>query len=136
MGLKPYNERKLSPDEIGEELRPTLSNEPGVRAYVQNPPSIKVGGQQSRSLYQVTLQGTNTTDLYDNVSVLERKMRDLPSIQDVNSNLQINTPQINIDIDRKQAAAHGVTVAQIESALGDAFGSGQVSTIYTPTNEY
>jgi HAE1 family hydrophobic/amphiphilic exporter-1 len=136
IGLKPANERKLSADEIVEELRPKLSHEPGLRVYVQNPPSINVGGQNSRSLYQVTLQGTNTTDLYDNVSVLERKMRDLSSIQDVNSNLQISTPQINIDIDRKQAAVLGVTVQQIQSALGDAFGSRQISTIYTPTNEY
>jgi hydrophobic/amphiphilic exporter-1 (mainly G- bacteria), HAE1 family len=136
IGLKPLNQRKLSADEVVEELRPKLSREPGIRAYLQNPPSINVGGQSSRSLYQVTLQASNTTELYTNVSVLERKMRDLPTIQDVNSNLQINTPQINIDIDRKQAAALGVTVEQVESALGDAFGSRQISTIYTPTNEY
>jgi HAE1 family hydrophobic/amphiphilic exporter-1 len=60
----------------------------------------------------------------------------MPILQDVNSNLQINTPQINVEIDRKQAAAHGVTIAQIQTALGDAFGSRQISTIYTPTNEY
>jgi hydrophobic/amphiphilic exporter-1 (mainly G- bacteria), HAE1 family len=136
IGLKPFAQRKLSADEVVEELRPKLAHEPGLRAYLQNPPSINVGGQSSRSLYQVTLQASNTTDLYDNVGLLEKKMRDLPTIQDVNSNLQINTPQINVDIDRKQAAALGVTVQQIESALGDSFGSRQISTIYTPTNEY
>src|SRR5260221_2530037 len=67
---------------------------------------------------------------------MEKKMRELPTIQDVNSNLQINTPQINVDIDRKQAASRGVTVAQVETALGSAFGSRQISTIYSPTNEY
>jgi HAE1 family hydrophobic/amphiphilic exporter-1 len=95
-----------------------------------------VGGQSTRSLYQVTLQATNTKDLYDSAGILEKAMKDLPSIQDVNSNLQINTPQINVDIDRKEASAHGVTVEQIQTALGDAFGSRQISTIYTSTNEY
>jgi hydrophobic/amphiphilic exporter-1 (mainly G- bacteria), HAE1 family len=136
IGLKPINQRKLSADQVAEELRPKLSHEPGLRVYIQNPPSISVGGQSSRALYQVTLQATSTKDLYDNTAVLEKSMRDLTSIQDVNSNLQINTPQINVDIDRQQASALGVTVAQIQSALGDAFGSRQISTIYTPTNEY
>jgi len=136
IGLKPANQRKLSADQVAEELRPKLSHEPGLRVYIQNPPSISVGGQSSRALYQVTLQATSTKDLYDNTAVLEKSMRDLTSIQDVNSNLQINTPQINVDIDRQQASALGVTVAQIQSALGDAFGSRQISTIYTPTNEY
>jgi hydrophobic/amphiphilic exporter-1 (mainly G- bacteria), HAE1 family len=136
IGLKPLNERKLSADEVVEELRPKLSREPGLRVILQNPPSLNIGGQSSRSTYQVTLQASSTTELADNVSILERKMRDLPTIQDVNSNLQINTPQINVDIDRKQGASRGVTVSQIETALGDAFGSRQISTIYSPTNEY
>jgi hydrophobic/amphiphilic exporter-1 (mainly G- bacteria), HAE1 family len=136
IGLKPLNERKLSADEVVEELRPKLSHEPGLRVILQNPPSLNIGGQFSRSTYQVTLQASSNSELADNVTILERKMRDLPTIQDVNSNLQINTPQINIDIDRQQAASRGVTVAQIETALGDAFGSRQISTIYSPTNEY
>ena len=136
IGLKPLNQRKLSADEVVEELRSKLSHEPGMRAFLQNPPSLSIGGMSSRSLYQVTLQASNTNDLYNNVGILEKKMRELPTIQDVNSNLQINTPQINVDIDRKRAAAVGVSVAQIETALGTAFGSRQVSTIYTPTNEY
>jgi hydrophobic/amphiphilic exporter-1 (mainly G- bacteria), HAE1 family len=136
VGLKPLDQRKLSADDVAEELRPKLSREPGIRVIVQNPPSLNVGGQSTRSLYQLTLQATNNQDLYDNTGVLERAMRSLPLIQDVNSNLQINTPQINVDIDRRQASAHGVTVEEIQSALGDAFGSRQVSTIYTSTNEY
>ncbi len=136
VGLKPFGERKLSADEVAEELRPKLSHEPGLKVYVQNPPSINVGGQSSRSLYQVTLQATNTKDLYEHAADLEKAMRNLPVIQEVNSNLQLNSPQINVDIDRKQASALGVTVEQIQSALGDAFGSKQISIIYTPTNEY
>ncbi len=136
IGLKPLNKRQLGADEIVEELRPKLSREPGLRVILQNPPSLNIGGQFSRSTYQVTLQASSTAELYDNAKILEQKMRELPTIQDVNSNLQINTPQINVEIDRKEAAARGVTIAQIETALGTAFGSRQVSTIYTPTNEY
>ncbi len=136
IGLKPISQRKLSADDVAQELRPKVSHEPGLRVFIQNPPSISVGGQSTRSLYQVTLQATNASDLYDNTGKLEQAMKDLPLIQDVNSNLQISTPQINVDIDRKGASALGVTVEQIQSALGDAFGSRQISTIYTPTNEY
>src|SRR4030095_1631855 len=136
IGLKPINQRKLSADEIAEELRGKLSREPGLRVIVQNPPSINVGGRQGRSLYQVTLQSNDTKELYDNVDLLQQKMKELPTIQDVNTDLQLNSPQVNVDINRKQSSAVGVSIAQIQSALGDAFGSRQLSTIYTPTNEY
>src|SRR5258706_328170 len=136
IGLKPLNERKLTADEVVEELRPKLSREPGLRVILQNPPSLNIGGQFSRSTYQVTLQASSNSELADSAALMEKKMRELPTIQDVNSNLQINTPQINVDIDRAQASSRGVTVAQIETALGDAFGSRQISTIYSPTNEY
>jgi HAE1 family hydrophobic/amphiphilic exporter-1 len=135
IGLKPLNQRK-SADTVIEELRPKLSREPGLRVILTNPPSLNVGGGFGRSTYQVTLQASTTTELADAAPVLEKKMRELPTIQDVNSNLQINTPQINVQIDREQAATRSVTIAQIETALGTAFGSRQVSTIYSPTNEY
>ena len=134
--LKPPNQRKLSADQVVEELRPKLSREPGIRAFIQNPPSINIGGRSSRSLYQVTLQGTSSAELYDSVKLLEKNMRQVQSIQDVNSDLQVNTPQINVDIDRQQASVVGVTVQQIQTALGDAFGVKQISTIYKSTNEY
>jgi HAE1 family hydrophobic/amphiphilic exporter-1 len=133
--LKPLKQR-VTADQVVEELRPKVSREPGLRVIIQNPPSINIGGRVSRSLYQVTLQGTDTSELYDGVQLLESKMRQLPGLQDVNTDLQINTPQINVDIDRKQASTVGVSVSQIQTALGDAFGTRQISTIYTSTNEY
>jgi len=135
VGLKPLNQR-VSADDVIEELRPKLAREPGLRVILQNPPSLNIGGGFGRSTYQVTIQASSNAELIDNAPILERKMRDLPLLQDVNSNLQVNTPQINVEIDRKQAAAHNVTIAQIQTALGDAFGSRQVSTIFMPTNEY
>ena len=136
IGLKPIGERKLSADEIIEQLRPKVSREPGLRVILQNPPSLNIGGGFGRSTYQVTLQAGSTAELADAAPTLEAKMRAMPLLQDVNSNLQIKTPQINVEIDRKQAATKGVTIAQIQTALGDAFGSRQISTIYTATNEY
>src|SRR5947208_658581 len=135
IGLKPLKQR-VSADDVIEELRPKLSREPGLRVFLQNPPSLNIGGGFGRSTYQVTLQASSTAELADAAPLLERKMREMPILQDVNSNLQINTPQINVQIDRKQAATRAVTIAQIETALGTAFGSRQVSTIYAPTNEY
>src|SRR5438045_4723196 len=135
IGLRPLNQRFSADDGI-EELRPKLSREPGLRVILQNPPSLNIGGGFGRSTYQVTMQASSNAELIDNAPILERKMRELPLLQDVNSNLQVNTPQINVQIDRKQAAAHSVTIAQIQTALGDAFGSRQVSTIFMPTNEY
>jgi len=136
IGLKPLGQRKLSADDVIENLRPKVSRETGLRVILQNPPSLNVGGGFGRSSYQVTIQASTTNELADTAPKLERLMRDMPMLQDVNSNLQINTPQINVDIDRKQAATHNVTISQIQTALGDAFGSRQVSTIYMPTNEY
>src|SRR5437870_6937216 len=135
IGLKPLNQR-LAADDVIEELRPKLSREPGLRVFLQNPPSLNVGGGFGRSTYQVTMQASSNAELIDDAPILEKKMRELPLLQDVNSNLQVNTPQINVEIDRQQAAAHSVTIAQIQTALGDAFGSRQVSTIYMPANEY
>jgi HAE1 family hydrophobic/amphiphilic exporter-1 len=136
IGLKPLGQRKLSADDVIEQLRPKLAREPGLRVILQNPPSLNVGGGFGRSTYQVTIQASSTAELADAAPTLERKMREMPLLQDVNSNLQINTPQLNVEIDRKQAAAHNVTISQIQTALGDAFGSRQVSTIYMPANEY
>jgi hydrophobic/amphiphilic exporter-1 (mainly G- bacteria), HAE1 family len=136
IGLKPLGQRKLSADEVIEGLRPKVAREPGLRVILQNPPSLNVGGGFGRSTYQVTIQASNTSELAEAAPTLEKKMREMPILQDVNSNLQINTPQLNVEIDRKQAAAHNVTISQIQTALGDAFGSRQVSTIYMPANEY
>ena len=134
--LKPREERTLSPEEVIEELRPKLGGIPGMRVYLQNPPLIRIGGQLTKSLYQFTLQGTDTQELYRAAALFEPKVRALPGLQDVNSDLQINSPQVVVEIDRDKASALGVTAGQIETALYNAYGQRQVSTIYAPTNEY
>jgi hydrophobic/amphiphilic exporter-1 (mainly G- bacteria), HAE1 family len=135
LGLKPRGER-LSADEIVNELRPKLSSVPGMNVYMQVPPAIQIGGRPSKSQYQFTLQGTDIALLDTAAKRLEVRMRDIPQIQDVTSDLQISNPEVNVAIDRDRAASLGVSAQQIESALYDAYGSRQVSTIYTPNNQY
>jgi HAE1 family hydrophobic/amphiphilic exporter-1 len=135
LGLKARGER-LSADEIVNELRPKLSSVPGMNVYMQVPPAIQIGGRPSKSQYQFTLQGTDIALLDTAAKRLELRMRDIPQIQDVTSDLQISNPEVNVAIDRDRAASLGVSAQQIESALYDAYGSRQVSTIYTPNNQY
>ena len=134
--LKPRPGRRRTVDEVIQDLRPKLARVPGVRVFLQNLPSIQVGGQLTKSQYQFTLQDADTRQLYHWAPLLEARLRTLPGFQDVTSDLQITSPQVVIDIDRDKASALGLTADQIENALYDAYGSKQVSTIYTSTNEY
>jgi HAE1 family hydrophobic/amphiphilic exporter-1 len=134
--LKPRSKRKLNADEVIQELRPKLAKVPGIQAFLQNPPPIRLGGQLTKGQYQFTLQSPEIKELYEHAPKLEAKMRELPGLQDVNSDLQIKNPQVNIEIDRDKASALRVTANQIEDALYSAYGARQISTIYTPINQY
>ncbi|WP_257236687.1 efflux RND transporter permease subunit [Nostoc sp. 'Peltigera malacea cyanobiont' DB3992] len=134
--LKPRHERHLSADEVVQELRPKLSVVPGIKVFLQNPPAINVGGQQTKAQYQFTLQTPNIQELYQYAPALEEKLRSLSDLQDVNSDLQIKNPQVKVDINRNQASALGLTANQIETALSNAYGTRQVSTIYAPDSQY
>jgi HAE1 family hydrophobic/amphiphilic exporter-1 len=133
--LKPRDERPHA-EEVIQQLRGELAAVPGVRVYPQLLPIIRIGGQLSKALYQYTLQAPDTQELYHWAPILYERLRALPGLQDVNTDLQITSPQVTVDIDRDKAASVGVTVDQIESALGAAYGSKQVSTIFTPANQY
>jgi HAE1 family hydrophobic/amphiphilic exporter-1 len=137
MRLKPASERKLSANEIIQELRPKLAQIPGISVFMQNPPLIRVGGNLTKSLYQYSLQDTDTKELFHWTPILMQKISDQKEIfQDVTSDLQIANPQVNVEIDRDKAAALGVTPEQIENALYDAYGERQSSTIYGDVAEY
>ena len=136
MHLKRRSERKVSADELIQELRPKLARVPGMRVYLQNPPPIRIGGSLTKSLYQYTLQDADTKELYRVAPQLEQKVRQLPGFQDVTSDLQIANPQVSVRIDRDKAAALGLTPQKIEDALYTAYSSRQISTIYAPNNEY
>ena len=133
--LKPRDQR-LPADAIIQELRPKLTTIPGMKVYLQNIPPIRIGGKVTKSEYQYVLQDADTTELYHWAPILEEKMRGLPAFIDVNSDLQITNPTVKVQINRDKASALGVNAEQVEDALYSAFGTRQVSTIYTPSNEY
>ncbi|HWZ44224.1 MAG TPA: efflux RND transporter permease subunit [Candidatus Saccharimonadales bacterium] len=133
--LKPRNQRPHV-EQIIEELRPQISQIPGIRAFLQVPPPIRIGGQLSKSQYQYTLQGPDTDQLYHVAPILEQKARTLPGFIDVTTDLQVKNPEVTVQIDRDKAAALNVDPRQLETALFSAYGSRQISTIYAPDNQY
>jgi HAE1 family hydrophobic/amphiphilic exporter-1 len=134
--LKPREERKLHVDEVIQQLRTKMAAVPGMRVFLQNPPAIRIGGQLTKSLYQLTLQGVDTEELYRSARRLQQELATLPILQDVTDDMLLEKPQINVEIDRDKAAALQVTAQQIEDALYSAYGSRWVSTIYAPNNQY
>jgi HAE1 family hydrophobic/amphiphilic exporter-1 len=134
--LKPIAQRKQDVDTIIEDLRPKLAAVPGMRIFLQNPPLVQVGGQVTKSPYQLTLQGADRNELYTNADALQKKMAALPQLLDVTSDLQTRNPQLNVEIDRDKASSLGISAQQIEDALNDAYGTKQISTIYATSNEY
>jgi HAE1 family hydrophobic/amphiphilic exporter-1 len=134
--LKPRNRRPLSADAVVERLRPKLFSITGINTFLQNPPPITVGGRFTKSLYQFTLQSPDVDILYSSASLFESRMRTLPLVQDVTTDMQLQNPEVTVEIDRDKALALGVTPFQIEDALYYSYGSRQISTIYSATNQY
>ncbi len=135
--LKPRAERTRSVDQIIADLRPKLAQVPGMRVFLINQPPINLGGQQgARSLYQFTLQDTDTAELYHWAPIFETKVREIPGFEDVSSDLQVKNPQVQVAMDRDKISALGLTVNQVETALYNAYGTRQVSQIYAPNNQY
>ena len=134
--LKPREQRLHSPEQIIEQLRPRLNAIPGIKTYLSNPPLIRIGGMTSRSTYQYTLQSPDIAELFRAAPVLESRIRVLPGLQDVTTDLQNSNPQVFIDIDRDRASTLGISAGQIEDALFNSYGSRQVSNIYAPNDDY
>ena len=134
--LKPRAQRKELVNEIIARLRPQLEGNPGMRVFLQNPPTIRIGGQVSKSLYQFTLQSPDKNELYAEAEKLEKALASNSNLHDVSSDLLNKSPQVNVTIDRDRAAAVQVNANLVENALYDAYGPRWVSTIYSPTNEY
>jgi HAE1 family hydrophobic/amphiphilic exporter-1 len=128
-------------DEIIRDLRPKLSGIPGIRVSLQNPPVIRVGGRISRSLYQFTLQSPDSSELYRHAYLFEERLRGLPDLRDLSSDLQLKNPQLSIVMDREKAATMGITAQgisprQVEEAFWNAYSTRRVTTITTPNNQY
>ncbi len=135
MRLKPRNERPHV-DALIQKFRKDFAQVPGINVYLQNPPLIRIGGMLTKSLYQFTLQGPDLQELYHWAPLVQARLGGLPGFQDVTTDLLIRSPQVKVDIDRDRAHALGVSAGQIETALYNAYGQRQVSTIYAPVNQY
>ena len=133
--LKPFKERKPA-DQVVRELRPKLANILGAKVFLQNVPAIRIGGQLTQSPYQYVMRSANIEELYQWAPIIEQKLRSLPGLVEVSSDLQITRPEVTVEIEREKASALGVSAQSIEMALNNAYGARQVSTIYTATNQY
>lgn len=136
ISLKPFEERSKSADQIVRELRPKLAQIPGIKTFLQVPPSIRIGGQASKSLYQVTLMSTDTKKLYLAAEKLRAALENAPELADVTTDVMSGTPQVDITVNRDRAATLAVTQDQIEQTLASAYGQRQISTIYAPSNQF
>ncbi|NMG18926.1 efflux RND transporter permease subunit [Brasilonema bromeliae] len=134
--LKPRSQRRLNSDQIIQEMRPKLTRIPGIQVFLRSPPAIPIGGQQTNSSYQFTLQSLDLQALRQYVPILKDKIKALPGFRDVDSDLELSTPQLQVEIDHKKAATLGITAEQVEQTLGAAYGSSQISKIYTPDDQF
>jgi HAE1 family hydrophobic/amphiphilic exporter-1 len=137
VNLRPRRQRVATVNDIVARLRPKISNLlPGMRAFLSIPQAIRVGGRMSKSSYDFTLFGPDTTQLFAEAQRLEQAMNRLPGLLEVNTDLQIKNPTVKIVLDRDKAAALNLNWNEISSTLYDAFGPQLSSTIYAPTNQY
>ncbi|HEY7637613.1 MAG TPA: efflux RND transporter permease subunit [Gemmatimonadales bacterium] len=134
--LKPRNQRPLDADGAARSITQKLSVVPGMRVYLNNPPVINIGGRSSKSQYQFTLSSSDVDQLYQAAGTFEQRLHQVPGLADVTSDLQIKNPQVQVTVNRDRAAALGIDVNTIESALYNAYGARQVSTILTSSNQY
>ena len=136
MGLKPLEQRNISADEVINRLRPKLNSLPGAVVFLQSAQDLRIGGRQSRSEYQYTIQSDNVRDLVAWGPALLRQMKKLSGFTDVNSDQQNNGLEAMLDYDRATASRMGITPRMIDNTLYDAFGQAEVSTMYTSLNQY
>ena len=134
--LKPRDQRELDVNQVIAELRRKFQRLPGINVIMQNRPPITIGGYVSRAQYYYTMQDVDLDELYKSSKLLQDALAKSPTFADVNSDVDLSTPSVNVAIDRDRAAALGVSVQQVEVALGAAFGGQRISPIYTQADQY
>jgi len=133
--LKPRDARAPIGDII-QQLRQQTASIPGIKVYFQSMPSITMGGQLTKTSYQYVMQGHDLQQLYHWADIVQQKLVTVSGLQDVTSDLEVNNPELMVDVDRDKASLLGVSLYNIEKTLALAFGSQQVSTIFTADNDY
>ncbi|MBA4788233.1 MAG: efflux RND transporter permease subunit [Rhizobiales bacterium] len=136
IALKPQSEGRPSAFNIIQDLRKRVSGIPGVKVFFQPVQNINIGGVASKSQFQYTLQSSDSQALYPAATAMEDRLTALPQLRDVTSDLQITNPQLTINLEKDKAAALGITEEQLRNALYTQFGTRQIATLYTPTNQY
>jgi HAE1 family hydrophobic/amphiphilic exporter-1 len=135
--LKSRDERKLGADQIIQELRRSFAGgAQGLQVFMNNPPSINIGGLIGNADYQMVVQGSDLRTLYGPAQELESRLRESNVFRDVSTNLELRNPEIQIEIQRDRAATLGVTPQQIEATLYNAYGGRNISTLYGATDQY
>lgn len=134
--LKPRAQRRDSADDVIAQIRRATAHVSGIQVFLQNPPAINIGSMIGQADFQLVLQGTDTRALYAEADRLEAKLKRLPMLRDVNSDLQLRDPQVQVHIERERAATLGVSPQAIESALYNAYGGRRITTLYTPVDQY
>jgi len=134
--LKPRDQRAASAEQVIARLQARAAAVPGMRVFMQVPPPIRIGGRLTKSEYQLTLQGSDTAELYRVTPLLIEELERSAALRDVTSDLQIKNPEIAVEIDRDRAASLGLTAERIEEALYSAYGTRQISTIFAPDDDY
>ncbi|MBC7781390.1 MAG: efflux RND transporter permease subunit [Proteobacteria bacterium] len=136
--LIPMKDREVRSDGVIEQLRESLRGgaSQGLRIFYSNPPAINLGGGVTNADYQLVLSGSDLNALYGPAEALEAKLREVRSLRDVNTSLELRNPQLQVHILRDRAAALGITPQQVEAAMYNAFGGRQISTLYGDSDQY
>jgi HAE1 family hydrophobic/amphiphilic exporter-1 len=136
IALKPRDERNLSSSQVIQRLRGEVGQVPGINAFFRNVQNLNIGGRPSKSEYQFTIQGPDFAEVERFAPILESRISKIRGAQDVTSDLQMQARHLVVDINRERASELGIDVEQVRSLLYSAFGTRQVSTIYTSSNDY
>jgi hydrophobic/amphiphilic exporter-1 (mainly G- bacteria), HAE1 family len=136
IALKPRSERSENATAVIQRLRVTANTVPGMQITFQSVQNINITGRQSKSEYQYSLQSSDTEALFKLAPEMRDKISKVEGVRDVNSDLYIKNPQMNVEIDREKAGVYGITIDQIRQEMFNAFGARQVASIYTPTNDF
>ena len=134
--LKPRAERRQSAQEVVKDLRRSVNAVPGLRGFARLPAAVNIGGTSSRARYQFSLQTPELADLVRLSSSLQRSLREIPGLTELNNDLLAANPQLDLRIDRERAAALGVSVADVQAALAASYGEGQISQILRGDGQY
>jgi HAE1 family hydrophobic/amphiphilic exporter-1 len=136
IALKPRDERKEKVLDVIQRLRRDANVVTGMRAVFAPVQNINITGRISKADWQYTLQSSDAEALYRFAPEMRERIEKIPGILDVSSDLYISNPTLAVEIDREMAAVYGISIDQVRQELFNAFGSRQVATIYTPSNDY